>query len=77
MATHSSVCLFVCFFLWAAELRASPEQKAEEEPRAWPHGAHEATPTHCNSTPVFFPGESHGQRSLVGCSLWGRRVRHD
>ena len=22
-------------------------------------------------TPVFFPGESHGQRSLVGCRLWG------
>ena len=23
-------------------------------------------------TPVFLPGKSHGQRSLVGCSLWGR-----
>ena len=23
-------------------------------------------------TPVFFPGESHGRRSLVGCSPWGR-----
>ena len=23
-------------------------------------------------TPVFFPGESQGQRSLVGCRLWGR-----
>ena len=22
-------------------------------------------------TPVFFPGESQGQRSLVGCPLWG------
>ena len=22
-------------------------------------------------TPVFLPGESQGQRSLVGCSLWG------
>ena len=22
-------------------------------------------------TPVFLPGESHGQRSLVGCRLWG------
>ena len=26
-------------------------------------------------TPVFWPGESHGQRSLVGCSPQGRRVR--
>ena len=23
-------------------------------------------------TPVVLPGESHGQRSLVGCCLWGR-----
>ena len=23
-------------------------------------------------TPVFLPGEYHGQRSLVGCSPWGR-----
>ena len=22
-------------------------------------------------TPVFFPGESQGRRSLVGCRLWG------
>ena len=24
-------------------------------------------------TPVFFPGESHGQKSLVGYSPWGRK----
>ena len=24
-------------------------------------------------SPVFSPGESHGQRSLVGCSLWGHK----
>ena len=24
-------------------------------------------------SPVFFPGESHGQRSLEGYSPWGRR----
>ena len=28
-------------------------------------------------TPVFLPGESQGQRSLVGCRLWDRRVGHD
>ena len=27
-------------------------------------------------TPVFLPGESHGQRSLVGYSPWGCSVRH-
>ena len=26
--------------------------------------------------PVFLPGESNGQRSLVGCSPWGHKVRH-
>ena len=25
------------------------------------------------SSPVFLPGESHGQRSLVGYSPWGRK----
>ena len=28
-------------------------------------------------TPVFLPGESQGQRSLAGCRLWGRTVRHN
>ena len=28
-------------------------------------------------TPVLLPRKSHGRRSLVGCPLWGRRIRHD
>ena len=28
-------------------------------------------------TPVFLPGESHEQRSLVGQSIGSQRVRHD
>ena len=28
-------------------------------------------------TPVFLSGESHGQRSLAGYSLWSRRVAHN
>ena len=27
---------------------------------------------HWQPAPVSLPGESHGQRSLVGCSPWGR-----
>ena len=27
---------------------------------------------HWNPTPGFLPGKSHGRRSLVGCSPWGR-----
>ena len=25
------------------------------------------------TTPVFLPGESHGQRSVAGCSSWGSK----
>ena len=32
---------------------------------------------HGNPTPVFLPGESHGQRIMVSYSPWGRRVEHD
>ena len=28
-------------------------------------------------TPVLLPGKSHGQRSLVGCSLGSQRIGHD
>ena len=28
-------------------------------------------------TPIFLPGEFHGQGSLVGCGPWGHRVRYD
>ena len=28
-------------------------------------------------TPALLPGKLHGQRSLIGYSPWGRRVRHD
>ena len=27
----------------------------------------------CQPTPVLLPGKSHGRRSLVGCSPWGRK----
>ena len=31
-----------------------------------------------NPTPGFLPGESHGERSLMGYSPWGlQRVGHD
>ena len=35
----------------------------------------EKSPGEGNSNPLhdLLPGESHGQRSLVGCSPWGRK----
>ena len=34
---------------------------------------------YCLENPMdrLLPGKSHGQRRLVGCSPWGRRVGHD
>ena len=29
------------------------------------------------TTPVFLPGKSLGQKSLVGYSPWGHRVKHN
>ena len=49
-------------------------QETQVQSLGWrdPLGKEMATPT-----PVFLPGESHGQRSLMGYSPRGRRVRHD
>ena len=43
------------------------------------HHLPEFTQTHGQSTPIFLPGESHGQRSLVGYiqSMGLQRVGHD
>ena len=27
----------------------------------------------CQPIPVFLPGKSHGQKSLMGCSPWGQK----
>ena len=39
----------------------------------WPHGKI-SWEREWQPTPVFFPREFHGQRSLVGPSPWGHRV---
>ena len=36
-----------------------------------PLGLALGSPIFPSGTPVFLPGESQGQRSLVGCRLWG------
>ena len=36
-------------------------------------GWKEALEEGMETTPVFWPGESHGQRSLAGYSPWGRK----
>ena len=38
---------------------------------------HEALEKELATTPVLLPGKSHGWKSLVGYSPWGRRVGHN
>ena len=50
---------------------------AKQETRVRSLGGDDALGKKWQPTPVFLPGESHGQRSLVGVgqrSPWGRRV---
>ena len=58
------------FFSYLSSLRA--HQPILEGCNCWwlwhPSGEENGTPL-----PVLLPGKSHGQRSLVGCSRWGRK----
>ena len=68
MATHSSVL-------------AQEIPRTEEPGGLQSMGSQESNTIewlHDNNSPVFFPGGSHGQRSLVAYSPWGsQRVRQD
>ena len=49
---------------------------AKQEAHVW--SLSQEDPMEWLPSPVFFPGESHEQRSLAGYSPWGRkRVKHD
>ena len=68
-------CLFGGFYLlMVAEMVKNPLAMWETlvQCLVW-----EGPPGGGQPTPVFWPGEFQGQRSLAGCSPWGRRVRHD
>ena len=52
----------VLFLLyWEADLRKYYHDLCQRRKRQW------------HPTPVLLPGKSHGRRSLVGCSPWGRK----
>ena len=54
------------------------EIQAVQEMGVWSLGQEDPLKKEMACTPVFLPGKSHGQRSLVGYSLWDhRRVAHD
>ena len=52
---------------WKAAVHGVPEGRTQLSDFTFTHWRRQWQPT-----PVFLPGESQGQWSLVGCHLWGR-----
>ena len=75
------ICLTVSIHI---HIRSSICQHGSENMVSWDTDFYEDTMTFMDAgmvymrrrqwhpTPVLLPGKSHGRRSLVGCSLWGR-----
>ena len=75
MAPHSSTLAWK--IPWTEELGGLTSMRSLRVGHDWATSLSLFTLTHWRRkwqpTPVFLPGESQGQRSLVGCHLWGRR----
>ena len=70
MSTHSSILAWR--ILWTEEPGGPPSMGSQESDTSevtWYACIHWRRK--CQPTPVFLPGESYGQRSLVGYRLWG------
>ena len=58
--THLEPDILECKVKWALGSITTNTASGGDQRRQW------------HPTPVLLPGEMHGQRSLVGCSQWGR-----
>ena len=63
--------------LTAQQVKSLPAMQVTQETQVQSLGWKDPLEEEWQPTPVFFPGKSHAQRSLVGYSPWGCRVRHD
>ena len=52
--------------------KESPAVKEIQEMQVHSMGEEDPWRRTWQPTPIFLPGKSHGWRSLVGCSPWGR-----
>ena len=81
--TTCFICFAFYFFFAYSVSEWFPDVSVDKESpcNAWAMGSIPGlggSPGGGQPTPVFLPGESHGQRSLAGYGPWGcRRVRHD
>ena len=71
--------LFILGFPGGSMIKNSPANAGDKKHRLDPWVGNIPWRRKWQPTPVFLPGKSHGQRSLVGYSLWGqkKKVRHD
>ena len=74
MAPHSSTLAWK--ILWTEEPGRLQSMRSRRVSQGWATALSLFTFMHWRRkwqpTPVFFPGESQGRGSLVGCRLWGR-----
>ena len=74
------ISIFDCWYIhWRASLVAQMVQNlpATQEIRFDPWVRKMSRRRAWQPTPLFLPGEFHGQRSLAGCSPWDHSVGHD
>ena len=77
---HRDPQLFLCLYSWAPPGVGPPKWRSGKEPTCQCR-RHEFDPwvrkipwrRAWQPTPLFLPGESHGQRSLAGYSPWGHK----
>ena len=58
---------------WAFQVLNLPAHARDTEMQVRPLGWEDPRSRKWQPTPAFLPGEPYGQRSLVGCSLWGHK----
>ena len=71
--SHGFICILLGLPRWLSDKRIClPTQEM------WVQSLGQEDPLRRKSqpTPVLLPGKSHGQRSLVSYSPWGRKERH-
>ena len=79
IVTENCLCQFRSVFFWASLIAQSVHYlPAIQETRVRFLGPEDPLRRKWQPAPVFLPGKSHGQRSLVGSHSWSRKiVGHD
>ena len=80
MHIHTYVNVYACVFIGIhiANKGFPVNHMVKNLPAVWENqigslGQEDPWRRECLPTPVFLPGEFHGQRSLTGCCPWGNK----